>query len=68
MEVLVKVVFSWVYLLLMSLLDAWLIGLFFDASNVATLEALGYWQLFWLNLAVLMPIGTGLGLHAVVND
>ena len=52
---------NWMVIFIIAFWDAALMMWFLDASNVAAL-ALGYWQLYWISLAIMMPVGTMVGL------
>lgn len=58
---------SWWTVFLISFVDALLMLWFFGASNIGALDDLTYWQLYWLNLGVLQPIGTAVGLQSTMK-
>lgn len=51
----------WITILVIGLWDAVLISLFLNWSGVTFLASLSYWQVFWLNVAAMMPVGTIIG-------
>lgn len=53
---------AWGLTLLLSLIDAFLVGVFAGWGNIEWLQDQTFGTLYWLNVAVMMPVGTAVNL------